>query len=410
MQVNIDNIDNVEKVLQKILPYFFSLVFITTMVGALSGYLEHNSWKIGDWLINYQGGFVRRGLLGELIYQVSFFTHIDPGLYVIIFQISFYAIFLNSSYELLKKQYFLLPYIFLIFSPFIFTFQINDLQGGFRKEIIYFAFLAFIVRYANERENDVFEKVFYITLLLYPAAILTHEVLAVFLPYLLVAYLSVITLTKKRVLVISLLVLLSFASFLVSMHYTGTATQVAEISNSIAAINYTIEGGAISWLDKSASFGIASVAEMLNEGQYIYYVLIVAVATLAYIPIYHKIRPVLQNKYSLLLILISMLGSAALCVVAVDWGRFIYINLVSIFLLSLLPVKTENPKEFSRNKTKKVNIFIVLYFMIYVLLWKIPHCCSVGDAYASDYKKINLFTPTKAYADVYFHYFTEKNK
>ena len=102
MQVNIDNIDNVEKVLQKILPYFFSLVFITTMVGALSGYLEHNSWKIGDWLINYQGGFVRRGLLGELIYQVSFFTHIDPGLYVIIFQICFYAIFLNLKMTLLE--------------------------------------------------------------------------------------------------------------------------------------------------------------------------------------------------------------------------------------------------------------------------------------------------------------------
>ena len=28
---------------------------------------------IAEWLINYQGGFVRRGFLGELIYQISFF-------------------------------------------------------------------------------------------------------------------------------------------------------------------------------------------------------------------------------------------------------------------------------------------------------------------------------------------------
>ena len=58
--------NNLEKVLQKSLPYFFALVFITTVTGALSGYLDHNPWKIGDWLINYQGGMIRRGFLGEV--------------------------------------------------------------------------------------------------------------------------------------------------------------------------------------------------------------------------------------------------------------------------------------------------------------------------------------------------------
>jgi hypothetical protein len=30
----------------------------------------HDSWSISEWLVNYGGGFVRRGLPGELIYQL----------------------------------------------------------------------------------------------------------------------------------------------------------------------------------------------------------------------------------------------------------------------------------------------------------------------------------------------------
>ena len=150
--------NNVEKILQKSLPYFFILVFITTIAGALSGYVEHNSWKMGDWLINYQGGMVRRGLLGEMLYQLSYLTHINPGLYATMLQVFFYGVFLFFSYALLRQQRSLLPYAFLIFSPFIFTFQINDLQGGFRKEIIYLALLAFVVWSTRNLKPKFFEK------------------------------------------------------------------------------------------------------------------------------------------------------------------------------------------------------------------------------------------------------------
>ncbi len=194
--VNLSN-ENIERLLRKILPYYFALIFITTVAGALHGYLTHHTWKIGDWLINYQGGMVRRGLLGELIYQLAHFSHINPGYYVLLFQILFYAAFFFFSYLLLKRQHALLPYAILIFSPFIFTFQINDLYGGYRKEVIYFAVLAFITWSAKTSEYKIFERMFYITLLLYPAVILTHEMLAIFLPYLLVVYISVTNLTKK---------------------------------------------------------------------------------------------------------------------------------------------------------------------------------------------------------------------
>ena len=140
----LDN-NNLEIVIRRVLPYFFVLLFLGTLTAALFGYNAHNSWKMGDWLINYQGGMVRRGLLGELIYQLAHITKINPGIYVVLFQMFFYTVFFAFSYVLLKRQHSLLPYAFLIFSPYIFTFQINDLAGGFRKEIIFFAILSFTV-------------------------------------------------------------------------------------------------------------------------------------------------------------------------------------------------------------------------------------------------------------------------
>jgi len=400
---------NIEKVLQKSLPYFFALVFLTTVVGALSGYLEHNSWKMGDWLINYQGGMVRRGLLGEIIYQLSNFTHINPGIYVTVFQVFFYAVFLFFSYSLLKEQHVLLPYALLIFSPFIFTFQINDLQGGFRKEIIYLALLAFVAWSAKTRDYKIFEKIFYIILLLYPAVILTHEMLAIYLPFLLVAYLSVVPLTKKKFFFILLLLVPSIGSFLVAIYYSGTSIQVIEIFNSIAKENYPLTGGAISWLDRDSSYGITQVINRLNDQHYVYYILLIPLAALAYIPMYGGLKSIIQNKFSLLLILISIIGSTGLFVVAVDWGRFIYVPLVSIFLLSL--ISTQDIKDHQRyTYNQPVNIFIAIFFTIYALFWHIPHCGSPRGALAKNYKQINLVAFAKPYVKIAAHYLPEIKK
>ena len=396
--------NNVEKILQKSLPYFFILVFITTIAGALSGYVEHNSWKMGDWLINYQGGMVRRGLLGEMLYQLSYLTHINPGLYVVMFQVFFYGIFLFFGYALLRQQRTLLPYAFLIFSPFIFTFQINDLQGGFRKEIIYLALLSFVVWSARNLNPKSFEKIFYVILLLYPIVILTHEMLAIYLPFILVAYVSSITLTKKKFILILILLLPSIISFLAAIHYSGTPTQVAAIFSSIAQENYPLTGGAISWLDKDSSFGIAHVKEMIKDHNYVYYIFLLPLAALAYIPIYEKLKSITENKLSLVLILISVIGSVGLFIVAIDWGRFIYIPMVSLFLLSFIS-NQDNEKYTGHADNKSVTVFVAMSFIIYTLFWHIPHCSSPKNAFTKNYKQINLVAFAKPYAKLIVYTF-----
>jgi len=75
---------------------FSLLIIIGGLLNSLSNktYLD-DSWTIGEWLINYQGGFVRRGLLGEGIYLLCNVIKISP-IYVI------WLISISSYYLLVK--------------------------------------------------------------------------------------------------------------------------------------------------------------------------------------------------------------------------------------------------------------------------------------------------------------------
>src|SRR5207247_1429596 len=55
----------------KFLCLFLSLLSLLPLLTAIYPGYTVNSWQITEWLINYQGGFVRRGLPGELVLALS---------------------------------------------------------------------------------------------------------------------------------------------------------------------------------------------------------------------------------------------------------------------------------------------------------------------------------------------------
>ena len=55
--------------------YFLQIFFIFLSLFSLFKLYDnsagHDAWQYGEWLINYQYGFVRRGLVGEIIFLFS---------------------------------------------------------------------------------------------------------------------------------------------------------------------------------------------------------------------------------------------------------------------------------------------------------------------------------------------------
>ena len=77
---------------------------------------------MSEWVINYQGGFVRRGLIGELIYQISIFLDLNLRFCFLVLQSFLYLVYYFLIYRLFKdiKSHYLI--ILAIFSPIFLVF------------------------------------------------------------------------------------------------------------------------------------------------------------------------------------------------------------------------------------------------------------------------------------------------
>jgi hypothetical protein len=350
---------------------FILIAFYFSVLGNWLHYVAHNSHTMGDWLINYQSGFIRRGFLGECVYQLSMYSKWSAGLIVFYVQLIFYFLFFIFTYLSILKQKQLYSHWLLIFSPFIFYFQVFDPQGGFRKEIIVFSILAFTVWAANKFSPKRFEIIIYFILLFYPLVILSHEMLAICLPYILIIYFLKVPLTKKRLLYLIALSSISMLTFLACINDHGSSSNIISIMKSLEIVGYEIydDQGSIHWLDRSAAYTFNEVQYHLENSSFLtIYIFCSLMSLLAFIPLFQKIRQFLKNKIVLLLLLIVFVCSIALCAVAFDWGRYLYIQLVSLFLITLVIDKNIKETKYSGNL-----VFLFVLSIIYFSIWHIPH-------------------------------------
>ena len=70
--------------------FFVSLIILGIPLNFYKNRFYDNSWTVGEWLISYAGGFIRRGLPGEIIHFISSKYLISPILLVWLF--SFFAL------------------------------------------------------------------------------------------------------------------------------------------------------------------------------------------------------------------------------------------------------------------------------------------------------------------------------
>lgn len=100
-------------------PKFALIVYLSFIVATLENIffalkLDNRSWQLTELLINYQGGFVRRGLLGEVAFQVSERIGIPANLIVVL--VSLFCFLFVVTYIFLRTD--VLP-MFIWFSPLL---------------------------------------------------------------------------------------------------------------------------------------------------------------------------------------------------------------------------------------------------------------------------------------------------
>lgn len=142
--------------------YYLGSVYLLTVNNAMS-----------EWVINYGGGFVRRGLIGELIFQFSNIFELRLRDLFLIFNIFLYFFYYISIYWLLKdiKKNFII--CLAIFSPVFFSFGLYELEALGRKEILMYILFFFNFYLFYKIKNINLNYIF--TYFSLPILILSHE-------------------------------------------------------------------------------------------------------------------------------------------------------------------------------------------------------------------------------------------
>ena len=141
-----------KKVLEKVnmrnfIFFLIILICVSQIIKFYSYYQEYSAWQYSDWLINYQGGFVRRGLIGEILFKIYSFTYIRLDYLVLIL---LYLLFSISSLVLVKsvkyiKNSFIDLLIFL--SPGFFIYPLMNSEVIGRKDILLFSIIGLLTFY-----------------------------------------------------------------------------------------------------------------------------------------------------------------------------------------------------------------------------------------------------------------------
>ena len=128
--------------MKKINNYLFYYLLILLSFSYFFLFIKHqvgNDSTISEWLINYEGGFTKRGLTGQFAIETSRFFGADLRWVIYLFQSFVCTCYFILLYNLLKKLKYERVIILSILSPIFILYPVAEIEVLARKEIIVFS-------------------------------------------------------------------------------------------------------------------------------------------------------------------------------------------------------------------------------------------------------------------------------
>ena len=108
-------------------------------------YSEYSAWQYVDWIINYQGGFVRRGLSGEILFKIHTLTNIKLDFLIFLFVTLIYFFVLIFLIKLVKYVEYSQLNTLIFLSPGFFLYPVMNSEVIGRKDILFLFIISFFV-------------------------------------------------------------------------------------------------------------------------------------------------------------------------------------------------------------------------------------------------------------------------
>jgi len=363
--------------------YLIVFAIISLSYGFLNAQLNH-PWAIGEWLINYKAGFVRRGLMGELFLFMARITHIHLNWLVYILQTAAYVTFFVSAYLLARRVRLSLLVCAIIFSPAVFSFIVLDPPNGFKKEILFFALLGvtlLVLQRARPRDWQLSLLLSILGTLL----ILSHEPIFFYLPYLLAGAVLATPRLQRALAIIAAPVLVWSAAAVLAARHPGTVAMASIICTSVGGTikpfgvnDGSICSGGIVWLGQTLAEAHRRTMLRITVGHAaqlygILSILVFAPIVTILVLLYRRHHLHRQVRVVAGFALIAAAGSTLLFYRGYDWGRWIHIHAVALTLLLLFVLADLSDSLEPQPKPRTASAYLWLAFVIlYSTLWSLP--------------------------------------
>lgn len=378
-------------------PLKLFLYFLITMVFLVSSFKFYeiiqlkNGWQYSDWLINYQGGFTRRGLIGEILFKIHQILSFRLEYLLFFTVVILYLIFHINLFKIIKNLKIQFIDLLIILSPLSFFYPVMESKVIGRKEIIFFTCLILMVQYLK---NVNYKKQKYFIILSAFISSLSHSGLFLFSSYFLILF-WIINLNKPLKLILreTIFIVTSLGIiFSIIIYQSLINVNISEICRSLSLVyencgqNYYISTLNWSLSDNLEAKKIWNTFSNFN----LFYLsaFIFCFSPIVYYFFNSEFKYIrIKSLNPSLLLIIPIISTIPIYIIASDWGRYYFWTYISSLLIyfycknnDIIKLKRIKLNNLFQNKSI---IFIIIF--LYGFTWTIPHCC--GNNFKFIYKK-----------------------
>lgn len=360
------------------------LIIISTFIIILNFLffvIEKSPVQYSDWLINYQGGFVRRGLPGEIFYQLNRFTSVPLDLVVFISVSLLYIFFAINFIKLAQKIKFNFINLLVFFSPLSFLYPLMEQKISGRKDIIFIFLIIFLVTYL-EKLNFKNQK--YLIILFILISTFSHTGFFVYVPIFFLIFIILNYRIPFKKIFIELMIISIFSMFFFFLILFNTSIDQNSINNICTSLKeYLPDCGKsdyIETLNWSLKYEIELVTKIWNKENYIpFYSIAFLLANLPLMLVFFKSR--LNKKYifnlnPVFIFIIISFFTFPIYFIGADYGRYMHLTYLSLLICYFKGISTKFiiVKNQNYNNIRKSIMFLIIF--LYGFTWSIPHCCN----------------------------------
>jgi hypothetical protein len=382
------------------LAFYLTLLFILSVFYLFYKHNVANDSTISEWLINYTGGFTKRGLIGQSAIYLSRIFDINLRIAILIEQITIIGIYYFLLFFFLKGIFLNRLYLLVLFSPIFLLYPVYEIETLGRKEI--FIFSLYILNLSvllNKEKYYNFSK-----LIIFTLSVLIWEPIIFFLPM----WIFIDIMKMKKINLINLFNELIFyvPGLIIAAIFVFNPLDIIEHSK--MALTLKNEFGERCYMScallKSKSGILVQITanfHAYNFENIIRYIIIILIGffplfSLMNISSFSNKRVTFSVKSVFIILLLPIIF---LFLMGYDWGRWVNITytitlITFIFLYKKKLIFFEFEKLTNQRLNKIKSKYFYMIFIIYCFTWS-PKTVITDDVgsfplYRSIYKMIKI--------------------